>query len=248
MINNGQLTNPKLQYGVRKPCFSHLPLAVLVPLAAIDLDVWERGKTTISQYVDAAIYHIILYADFHIDTDKEGVHPMFRVTVILMRLMHRILEGTIVDDRKPMPKLDFAECCKMQETLLSKYEGKKHADPFLANLPTVTMCADDGIPRMTALPMDVLTLMAVGMQEGAIKYGDHNYRCPDYKILVSTYVDATMRHIVQFFTFHEDIDAESKLHHIVKSCTSQVVLCDSIYNSANLIDDRPIPCKPFINK
>lgn len=246
-----QLPNPKAQFGVKKPCLSRMPLAVLVPICQIDLAAWERDKRAFSDYVNAAIYYLILYYDFHLDAVPVGgrmVHPVFAVAAVLLRFMHRLLSGVLLDDRRPPVKLDFEACCRMQTDLLAKYAAVEHKAPFLANI-----AADDSalpaldpaaVPPLASLPMEVLMIVAVAMQEGGIKYGDHNYRCADSRILASTYVDATMRHLVQFFTFHEELDADSKVHHGYKFIASTVVLCDSIYNGANLIDDRPIPSRP----
>lgn len=240
-----QLPNPKMQFGLRKPCLSKIPMAVLIALSKVDASEYEPSCGSTSKYIDAIMFLLIVHYDFHVD--RIGVkkqHPVLVATVLLMNLMYQILNGMIVDDRPVATKLDFAVCCKMQTNLLEKYKGKKCAEPFLANMALVSMEDMDvgEIPCITSLHFDVLELVAVAMQEGALKYGDHNYRCTDAKILISTYIDATFRHLVQFHTFHEDIDVESDVHHIVKAIASKIVLCDSIVNNYNAIDDRPLPC------
>lgn len=90
--------------------------------------------------------------------------------------------------------------------------------------------------------------VSIAMFEGALKYGKHNYRDSEHKILISTYIDAILRHVDQFFCFKEDIDEESGEHHVIKILACLFVLVDSIINN-NEKDDRPIPSlKQFIKK
>lgn len=102
----------------------------------------------------------------------------------------------------------------------------------------------DGIgvtkPPLTVMSQAVIMAASLGMLEGALKYGRHNYRAVGVR--ASVYVDATMRHLIKFWEFGEDIDTESKaaLHHIDKAISSLSVLSDSI-KCGNLKDDRPEP-------
>lgn len=93
------------------------------------------------------------------------------------------------------------------------------------------------VPLMSVVPTRVLAGLALGMLEGALKYGRHNYR--QVGVLTSVYVDATMRHLAAFWE-GEDIDEASgaKLHHIDKALCSLIVLRDSILQG-NVVDDRP---------
>ena len=95
------------------------------------------------------------------------------------------------------------------------------------------------VPLLSVLPARVLAGIALGMLEGALKYGRHNYRVVGVR--ASVYVDAAMRHIAQFWE-GENIDTESKanLHHIDKAITTLIVLRDGILQG-NFVDDRP-PC------
>ena len=91
------------------------------------------------------------------------------------------------------------------------------------------------------LPFNVLGEVALGMQEGGMKYGRHNYR--DEGVAASTYVDAAIRHLAGFWE-GEDIDAESGVHHISKAISTLVVLRDAMLND-KCTDDRPIkPINP----
>jgi hypothetical protein len=98
------------------------------------------------------------------------------------------------------------------------------------------------VPLMSVLPIRVLAGIALGMKEGAAKYGAYNYRAVG--VLTSVYVDAASRHLAQFWE-GEDFDTESKagLHHIDKAICSLVALRDGILQG-NCVDDRPPPADP----
>jgi hypothetical protein len=97
------------------------------------------------------------------------------------------------------------------------------------------------IPFST-IPVPVLGEVAVGMLEGAYKYGRHNYR--SLPITSTTYYDATLRHLMAWWE-GEDIDAWSGLSHITKAICSLIVLRDAMMqNKWN--DDRPIKSVPWI--
>ena len=87
----------------------------------------------------------------------------------------------------------------------------------------------------SCLPCGPLAEAAIGMQEGAMKYGRHNYR--DEGVLASTYYDAVYRHMMDWWE-GEDIDPDSGLNHITKAMASLVVLRDGMICN-KWIDDRP---------
>jgi hypothetical protein len=95
-----------------------------------------------------------------------------------------------------------------------------------------------GIRKLSfcCLPWPVLGEAGLGMQEGGMKYGRHNYR--DEGVAASTYVDAAMRHLLQFWE-GEDIDEDSGIHHIGKAISTLLVLRDAQLNDM-CTDDRPI--------
>ncbi len=88
---------------------------------------------------------------------------------------------------------------------------------------------------LAVLSFQVLWQIALGMMEGALKYGRHNYRVSGVR--ASVYFDATMRHLGRWFE-GEDIDPDSGLSHITKAMTSLHVLLDSMLQG-NWVDDRP---------
>jgi hypothetical protein len=91
-------------------------------------------------------------------------------------------------------------------------------------------------PSLTFLPFRVLYEIGSGLAEGARKYGPFNWRSGP-KLLMSTYVDATMRHLSAFWE-GENIDPDSELSHITKAITSLVVLRDAML-AGQAHDDRP---------
>ena len=86
------------------------------------------------------------------------------------------------------------------------------------------------------VPFTVLAEIALGMQEGAMKYGRHNYRHEG--VAFSTYIDATFRHLADCWE-GEDVDPDSGVHHISKALSTLVVLRDAMLND-KCTDDRPI--------
>ncbi|HEY7823730.1 MAG TPA: dATP/dGTP diphosphohydrolase domain-containing protein [Acidimicrobiia bacterium] len=85
------------------------------------------------------------------------------------------------------------------------------------------------------VPRQVLWEVGVGMLEGALKYGRHNYRGAGVR--ASVYCDAALGHIEQFIE-GEDIDRDSGLSHVTKAICSLVVLRDAMLNDF-WTDDRP---------
>jgi len=94
-----------------------------------------------------------------------------------------------------------------------------------------------GIKKVPAsvLPRNVIADVALGMMEGARKYGRHNYRA--IGVRASVYFDATNRHLDAWWE-GEDIDPDSGLSHITKAISSLVVLRDAMMNE-KMTDDRP---------
>lgn len=91
-------------------------------------------------------------------------------------------------------------------------------------------------PRFfSGISWHVLRLVGIGMMEGAMKYGRHNYR--PAAVRASVYFDATLEHLTSWYE-GDDIDRDSKLSHIIKAICSLMVLADAEV-TGNLVDDRP---------
>lgn len=93
---------------------------------------------------------------------------------------------------------------------------------------------------ISCVPTHVIQEIGIGMMEGGLKYGRHNYRVAGCRS--SVYYDATMRHLMSWWE-GQDIDPDSGLSHISKAMASLAVLRDCQI-SGNAIDDRP----PTIDK
>lgn len=92
---------------------------------------------------------------------------------------------------------------------------------------------------LSTVPAPVLMEIGLGMAEGAIKYGRHNYRAVGVR--ASVYYDAALRHLMSWWE-GEDIDPDSGLSHISKCMATLVVLRDAMIQQ-KLNDDRP-PASP----
>ncbi|AKF12744.1 hypothetical protein PHIM7_199 [Sinorhizobium phage phiM7] len=88
---------------------------------------------------------------------------------------------------------------------------------------------------LSVMSSAVTAEIALGMLEGARKYGRHNWR--DEGAMASIYWDAAMRHLIKWWE-GEDIDPDSGLPHIVKAMASLYVLRDAMI-CETWVDDRP---------
>jgi hypothetical protein len=84
--------------------------------------------------------------------------------------------------------------------------------------------------------------LGLGMMEGALKYGRHNYRAVGVR--ASVYFDALFRHWGAWW-LGQDIDPDSGLNHITKAIATLTVLRDSMLQE-NWVDDRPPKSKAKI--
>ena len=87
----------------------------------------------------------------------------------------------------------------------------------------------------STLPAPVLGEMGLGLLEGALKYGRHNYRA--IGVRASVYYDAAGRHLTDWWE-GVDIDPDSGLSHITKAICALVVLRDAMIQD-KWTDDRP---------
>ncbi|QPF87005.1 hypothetical protein IC762_12195 [Bradyrhizobium genosp. L] len=95
---------------------------------------------------------------------------------------------------------------------------------------------------LSTVPSPVLMELGCAMQEGACKYGRHNYR--SIGVRGSVYYDATLRHLMSWWE-GEDVDLDSGLSHIAKAIASLVVLRDAMMQD-KFTDDRPPKSKAWI--
>jgi hypothetical protein len=88
---------------------------------------------------------------------------------------------------------------------------------------------------LSTVSMPVIAELGVGMLEGSMKYGRHNYRAVGVR--ASVYFDATFRHLAAWWE-GQDIDPLSGINHVGKAIASLFVLRDSMIRG-NWVDDRP---------
>jgi hypothetical protein len=100
-------------------------------------------------------------------------------------------------------------------------------------------------PPITTVPLNVLAEVGVGMLEGSMKYGRHNYRVAGVR--ASVYVDATWRHLMSWWE-GEDTDPDSGLSHITKAICSLCVLRDAMMNDMWQDDRPPVPDQTFMKE
>ena len=81
----------------------------------------------------------------------------------------------------------------------------------------------------------VLAEIGLGMMEGALKYGRHNYRVSGVR--ASVYRDAAFRHLNKWWE-GEDDDPDSGVNHIAKALACLTVLRDAMHFN-KWVDDRP---------
>lgn len=89
--------------------------------------------------------------------------------------------------------------------------------------------------KVSVVPANVIFEIGLGMTEGMVKYGRHNYR--GCGVRASVYYDASMGHLMDWWE-GEDTDPDSGLSHVTKALASLVVLRDAMMQD-KLRDDRP---------
>lgn len=76
---------------------------------------------------------------------------------------------------------------------------------------------------------------ALGMADGAVKYGPFNWR--ENKVLLSVYIEAIQRHVLALKD-GEDVDQESGLPHWGHVAANVAIVVDAQWSGC-LVDDRP---------
>ncbi len=102
---------------------------------------------------------------------------------------------------------------------------------------TVSQAVMIELARLMGRPVNPMVQgeLGLGMMEGALKYGRHNYRAVGVR--ASVYFDALFRHMGAWY-LGQDIDPDSGLSHITKGIATLTVLRDSMLQG-NWVDDRP---------
>jgi hypothetical protein len=110
-------------------------------------------------------------------------------------------------------------------------DGGRPAPP-----PNPKQAMGDAKIQMQLVPPSVKIALARGLVEGAVKYGEWNWR--DQPIQVMTYVGSLERHMAAWIEGEEiDPDGDGKTH-MEGAIASLAIIIDSI-SCGSAIDDRP---------
>lgn len=90
-------------------------------------------------------------------------------------------------------------------------------------------------PDISLVPGSAIVYAALGMGNGAEKYGPYNWR--DYKVQARAYTAAIMRHILAWQDGEERAE-DSGLPHLAHAISGLAILIDAI-ETGNVVDNRP---------
>lgn len=90
---------------------------------------------------------------------------------------------------------------------------------------------------MNLVPPASLAYQALGMMDGAQKYGPYNWR--ENKVILSIYVAACLRHLLAYYD-GEDNARDSGYPHLGHAIACIGIIIDAL-ETGNLVDDRPEP-------
>jgi hypothetical protein len=94
---------------------------------------------------------------------------------------------------------------------------------------------------MTLWPATATAYGALGLFNGALKYGKANFRATPVK--TSIYVDAAMRHLASYME-GEEVDPDDGVPHLAAALASIAIIVDA-ETSGTLVDDRQIESSGF---
>lgn len=88
---------------------------------------------------------------------------------------------------------------------------------------------------MHLVPSSSIIYQAMGMRDGAKKYGPYNWR--NHPVIASIYIDALYRHVSAWLD-GEEVAEDSGVPHLGHALSCLGILVDALENG-NLVDDRP---------
>ncbi|MFZ3194099.1 MAG: dATP/dGTP diphosphohydrolase domain-containing protein [Moraxellaceae bacterium] len=138
--------------------------------------------------------------------------------------------------RADMLAAGFVDLSKVHGTEVSEhslYEDRITALPAKDTNPKTVY--GQAKPSLGLVPGAALVHCAEALRDGSAKYGRANWR--DDPVSVSTYYDATLRHMTQWLD-GEGTDPASKVHHLGHAMANLAILLDAEAHGT-LIDDRP---------
>lgn len=105
------------------------------------------------------------------------------------------------------------------------------------NPPNPKKLYGDLKPNLALIPGSASVHMALGLEDGADKYGPFNWR--DDPVEAMVYIAACKRHIDEWMD-GEDFARDSGVHHLGHAIASLAILIDAM-ECGTLIDNRPTP-------
>lgn len=90
---------------------------------------------------------------------------------------------------------------------------------------------------LNLVPPASMVYQALGMKNGAVKYGPWNWRAN--KVIASIYIGAAMRHLMAWLD-GEEVASDSGVPHLGHALACIGILVDAL-ETGNLVDDRPLP-------
>lgn len=90
------------------------------------------------------------------------------------------------------------------------------------------------------LPLSANIAVNQAFEDGAAKYGAANWR--EKGVAATVYVDAALRHIMQYFDGGQKLAADSGVHNLGHAMACLAIIIDA-EQEGQLIDDRPFSAK-----
>lgn len=90
------------------------------------------------------------------------------------------------------------------------------------------------------LPLSANIAVNQAFEDGAAKYGAANWR--ERGVATTVYVDAALRHIMQYFDGGQKLAADSGVHNLGHAMACLAIIIDA-EQEGQLIDDRPFSAK-----
>lgn len=128
-------------------------------------------------------------------------------------------------------------CPNPRCSLILKHPGKPHSFETTAINPAnpKTLVGRTKVPNLSVVPPAAIIYLGVGMANGAKKYGPYNWR--DQPIETGVYIDAAIRHLMQWCD-GEELAEDSGVSHLAHALSTIGILVDAIENGT-VIDTRP---------
>jgi len=120
----------------------------------------------------------------------------------------------------------------------------KQFDPKRAEANPKTLVGRLKVAMLSVIPPAALVYLGLAMQDGAKKYGPYNWR--ETKIETMVYIDAAMRHLMEW-SDGQEVAEDSGVPHLAHAMATIAILVDAIENDS-VIETRPKVRKEAVSK